>query len=339
MKARIITISILLSFSYIMSAQLISVYSDLSKDTISIGDQIIYKFSVEMAESVDAELPVFQDTLSSKIEVLELISTDTSFIDNQKIISGKYLVTSFEKGFNVIPPLPVIFSSGEIIDTAYSLPLVLTVMAPAIDTSLAIKPIKPPVNTPISVKEVLPWVAITYGGILLLTLFIALIWIAVKRKKEPGIFQVKPKEPAHIVALRDLDRLKDEAPAEHNMVKTYYSRLTEIIRTYISDQYGLQALESITEEILMEFKLVNRENNKLNDMLKELLELADLVKFAKEDPLKTENEQHLNNAYSFVHETHKLLFAEDEEEEEEDEKDIESDSETSIDITEDNNKQ
>ena len=337
MKARIITMSILLSFSYIMSAQLISVYSDLSKDTISIGDQIIYKFSVEMAESVDAGLPVFQDTLSSEIEVLELISIDTSYIENQRLISGKYLVTSFEKGFNVIPPFPVIFSSGETIDTAYSLPLVLTVMAPAIDTSLAIKPIKPPVNTPVSVKEVMPWVAIAYGGILLLTLFIALIWIAVKRKMEPEIFHVKPKEPAHIVALRDLNILKDDGPIDHNMVKTYYSRLTEIIRTYISDQYGLMALESITEEILMEFKLVNRDNNKLNEMLKELLELADLVKFAKEDPLKTENEQHLNNAYSFVHETHKLLCAEDEEED--DEKDADSKSEASIDVTEDPNKQ
>ncbi len=334
MKTRIFIISLLFSCSYLLSAQIISVQSVLSSDTISIGEQLIYSFSVETGKTTDAEFPIFYDTISSEIEVLELISIDTSFFDNQRIISGKYLVTSFEKGFSVIPPLPVIFSFGEIMDTAYSIPLILTVISPAIDTSLAIKPIKPPMNTPVSLKEVLPWVAITYGGMLIITLFIALIWIAIKRKKEPGIFQVKPKEPAHIAALRELDKLKDEGPAEHSMVKRYYSRLTDIIRIYISDQYGMQALESITDEILENFRLMNRGNDNLNKMLKELLELADLVKFAKEDPLREDNEQHLNNAYSFVHETYNLLVAEDEEA-----GNNESDSETNMNITEDNNNQ
>lgn len=333
MNARIFIISLFISFSYMLSAQLISVQSALSSDTISIGEQLIYKFSVKSGESVDTEFPIFYDTISSNIEVLEMISIDTSFADKHRIISARYLVTSFEKGMNIIFPKPLKFSYGEMLDTAYSLPIVLTVIAPVVDTSQAIRPIKPPVNTPVSMKEVLPWVLIGYSGLLLLTLVIALVWIFIKRKKEPELFQMKPREPAHIVALRNLDKLKEEELSEHNMVKKYYSRLTEIIRTYISDQYGLQALESITEEILVEFKLVNRENNNLNDMLKELLELADLVKFAKEDPLRKENEQHLKNAYNFVHETYDLLVAENEEEVEEDN---ENDDETNMDITEDN---
>ena len=42
----------------------------------------------------------------------------------------------------------------------------------------------------------------------------------------------------------------------------------------------------------------------------ELLELADLVKFAKEDPLPVENQTNLNNVYLFVQKTYPLFFVE-----------------------------
>jgi hypothetical protein len=45
-------------------------------------------------------------------------------------------------------------------------------------------------------------------------------------------------------------------------------------------------------------------------MLKDLLELADLVKFAKEDPLPVENQTNLNNAYLFVQKTYPMFSIE-----------------------------
>lgn len=330
MKIRSYIIIILLMCAYALNAQLISVRSELSKDTIAIGEQAEYTFSMETSGSVEAEFPVFYDTISSSVEILSLLSVDTTFAEDKRITSGKYLVTSFEKGENVIQAKAVKFTSGEISDTAYSLPLLLHVVAPVVDTTLAIKPIKPPVNTPVSFREMLPWIGIGLGGLLIIAVIIYLIRRYTKRKREPELFNLKPKEPAHIIALRNLDKLKKDKIMESSNAKQYYSRLTEIIRIYISDQYGLQAMESTSGEIMEEFKVVNREKRELNDMLEELLQLADLVKFAKEDPLMKEKEMHLNNAYSFVNQTHELLMKLDEEE-------SAAAAENSIDLTEKDN--
>ena len=54
--------------------------------------------------------------------------------------------------------------------------------------------------------------------------------------------------------------------------------------------------------------VVDAEDSLLDEMLKELLELADLVKFAKEDPLPMDNQTNMNNAYIFVQKTYPLFY-------------------------------
>lgn len=318
MKAKGFLISILIFWSYSLVAQIVSVHSELSSDTISIGEQLTYEFRVETSNKTKSEFPRFYDTISSGIEIIDLIGIDTTYVDEKKTVTGKYLVTSFEKGENIVAPKAVEFSYGGQIDTAYSLPLTLVVVAPVVDTTMAIKPIKPPVNTPVNFKEALPWIGIGLGGLTIIALIVYLVWYFRKRKSHPELFASKPKEPAHIIALRNLDQLREDKLMESSHVKKYYSRLTEIIRIYLSDLYGLQAMESTSSEIMEEFKLVNREENQLNDMLEALLQLADLVKFAKEDPLRKEREQHLNDAYKFVNETY-VLFEPSSSEDEKDE--------------------
>jgi hypothetical protein len=67
-------------------------------------------------------------------------------------------------------------------------------------------------------------------------------------------------------------------------------------------------MESTTDEILQAFRRANPDDQLLDDILKELLELADLVKFAKEDPLPVDNQTNLNNAYIFVQKTYPLFY-------------------------------
>jgi hypothetical protein len=70
-------------------------------------------------------------------------------------------------------------------------------------------------------------------------------------------------------------------------------------------------MESTTEEILLAFRRSNPEDTLLDEILQELLELADLVKFAKEDPLPVDNQTNLNNAYIFVQKTYPQFFREE----------------------------
>lgn len=294
-----------------LQAQLISVKSEVSSDSLMIGDQVIYSLSVDAAAQVEFVMPVLRDTLGRNLELLSPLASDTILADGRRVVKQQYILTSFEAGMQMVPAQEVVYSSGQLIDTARSMPLMIEVLEPVVDTTQQIKPIKPPLNTPVTFRELLPWLAVGLGGLLLATGVFLLLRKYLRRKRDPDNFVSKVLEPAHVVAFRELDKLKEEKIWEKGEVKLFYTSLTEITRSYIERQYGIPAMESTTEEILLAFRKSNPEDNLLDEILKELLELADLVKFAKEKPLPVFNQSNLNNAYIFVQKTYPQFFREE----------------------------
>jgi hypothetical protein len=310
---------ILLIFSLVapLSGQIVTVRANFESDSALLGDQLKFTISAESASDVQVGLPVYSDTLSKEIEILRVSDIDTSYNENRRIISQEYLVTSFEPGWNTIPPQPVTFRTEGLSDTVYTTALLLTVLAPDVDPEQPIKPIKPPMNTPVSLAEILPWLLIGLGGMLLLALIVFLVRKHLKKAKHPELFTDKPVEPAHVIAFRDLKKLEEDELPKKGMIKEYYSRLTEIIRIYITRQFSIHAMESTTAEILEAFAIQNTGDRKLVETLESLLLLADLVKFAKEDPTREENEKHLRNAVDYVERTYRMFETEEDAEAEE----------------------
>lgn len=295
-----------------LQGQLISVKPELGSDSIMIGEQLLYTLHVEADADVEFRMPAFVDTLGSHLEILGLQGTDSIREGDRLQVEHHYLVTAFEGGMHMIPAPRVAYVFRDIMDTAVGMPLVIAVYEPEVDTTQAIRPIKAPINTPVSFREVIPWLGLGLGIIL----FGVLAWILIKKyrqgKLDPDGLSNVPLEPAHVLAFRELDALKEARLWEQGLVKEFYSRLTEISRRYIERQYGIPAMERTSYEILQAFREVNTGDILLDDMLKELLELADLVKFAKEDPLPVDNRTHLNNAYIFVQKTYPLFSDPDE---------------------------
>lgn len=297
-----------------VKGQLISIQSLLSSDSMLIGDQLQYTLRVDAASGVAFQLPLIADTLSATLEVLAPLSADTVEEGGRTVVQHHYLLTSFEAGMQMLPGQEVIYTLGEEMDTARSMPLMIQVFAPEVDTSKQIMPIKPPINTPVTFMEALPWIGSGTGGLLLIGLVVLLIIRYLRKRgnktEEPSV----PLEPAHVIAFRQLDKLKEDKIWERGLVKEFYTELTEVTRQYIERQYAIPAMESTTDEILLAFKRSNPEDSLLDEMLKELLELADLVKFAKEDPLPVHNQTNLNNAYIFIQKTYPRFFREEREE-------------------------
>ncbi len=146
-------------------------------------------------------------------------------------------------------------------------------------------------------------------GIILAGAILFLVLYSIKRKKKNlPVFSrpPKPKEPAHVVALRELDRIKEEKIWQKEKIKAYYSEITEVLRIYIEDRFEIPAMEQTTDEILTSFR--NRKellSEKSLANLSQILSLADLVKFAKYIPLPDDHNLTLVNSYFFVNDTKK----------------------------------
>ena len=119
--------------------------------------------------------------------------------------------------------------------------------------------------------------------------------IVIGRKITPVEPQLTPRE----LASRELEKLwRDEATRED--VKIFYVRLTAIVRKYIEGTTGVHAPEQTTEEFLREIGAGARFSPEERQRLKDFLESADLVKFARFLPQSTEVQEAYERARRFV---------------------------------------
>ena len=299
----------LLSFSLLFvslllaNGQEIKLRTALEHDSIWLGDQIKLLIVVEQEASSIIDFPQLPDSIQ-KIEILKKSKIDTSKLEGTHVqLKQSYLVTCFDSGAHYIPPFYFKLKTGDRTDSIRSNDLTLFVKFPPVDLKRGPADIKKPFAAPVTLKEIAPWLL----GIILIAAIVFLIIYAIsRRRKNKPLFQrpAKPKLPPHIIALQELDKLKSEQLWQHEKVKDYYTRLTDIVRVYIEDRFEMPAMEQTTHEILTGIKSLQSQIDagSLNE-LKEILELADLVKFAKLAPLPNENDLMLSNAYLFVKET------------------------------------
>ena len=141
----------------------------------------------------------------------------------------------------------------------------------------------------------------------LMVALIALIVIAVRlwrRWREKRALFIKPAEPdsPYIAALKELENIRKERLWQNNQMKLYYTRITDVLREYIEARFALQAMEKTSAEILTELIPAGIDKSDYNS-LKELLEVADLVKFAKYIATESENENAIPAAIRFISST------------------------------------
>lgn len=294
-------------------AQILSVQASVDTNIILLGDQVKFYLEVNQPASFQLNFPILTDTLVDKIEIIENLGRDTIYLEdqNQILIRQKYLITSFDSGIYIIPPMPFTFKSyiNNSIDTIATTPIYFGVMTMALDTANPdqIAGIKLPYKVPLTFREIVPYLGI---GLAVLIVVAFIIYYFVKRKKNEKIFvrRPKPKQAPHVIAYHDLDKLKKEKLWQKSKEKEYFSRLTEILRIYIENRFFVRAMEQTTDETIESFKENQLIDSILFDALKNILQLADLVKFAKAIPLADENAKCLNDAYIFIDKTKQVFL-------------------------------
>lgn len=288
-------------FSRAAYDQLLTINMELDTNRILIGDQVNLSIEVIKPENATVLFPQFDANLTDEIEIVNKSEIDSSKLDDNKVALYQNLtVTAFDSGLLYIPPVNFVYRSGRFTDTISSQAEYLEVLPVKIDTTGTIRDIKGIYKAPYSFSELYPFILLLiFTGLLIWFIF---YYIDRKKKDKPILRRIRPPEMPHIVALRELDKLKAEKLWQQNKVKLYYTRLTEIIRTYIERRFDIMAMEQTTSEILYEFRDREIENVNYN-ILEQLLNLADLVKFARGEPLPEENTTLMENAYEFVRNT------------------------------------
>ncbi|MCX7986307.1 MAG: hypothetical protein N2662_05160 [Bacteroidales bacterium] len=270
---------------------------------ILIGDQINLTVTVEQPENAKVILPNFRDSLAGKIEILKFFPNDTQRLDNKRIkVQQRYLVTSFDSGLYQVGPIVFKYFFENKEDSIISDPVILVVNTIPIKDLTKIADIKTVIKLPLTFKEVLPFMGITLLFLILVALGIY-AYLRWKQNKPLFPFMEKPAEPAHVVAFRELEKLKNAKLWQQGQFKEYYSRLTDIIRTYIEARFNVPALESTTLEIYQTMSSLEGVPREQVEELHQMLQLADLVKFAKAEPLPDENDHAWHVAYTFVSKT------------------------------------
>ena len=276
----------------------------LSRDTILIGDQIEWIIPLEMAPGEKYFLEDIADPPAPGVEIIKPLQLDTVSNGRKSVkVEGKVILTSFDSGSYYLPPLiAMIERKSGAVDTLYMEGPTLEVTTVPIDTATyVIKDLKGQIKYPLKFKELLPWI----GLALLLALIVwALVrWITMSRANRTFLGKPIVKDPPHIVALRALDKIRKQKLWQNDKQKQFYTEVTDALRVYIADRYGIVALERPSREMLADLKKQDIEEA-LYGKMDELFTRADLVKFAKYLASAEENEEVIPDAVRFVNATY-----------------------------------
>ena len=276
----------------------------IDSTTLFIGDQtdLHLRATCEVGEQV--QLPVLSEALIPGIEIVDKTIIDTAMLNDGRVQYNQYVtLTSFEDSLFYIAPLP--FVSGD--DTVWSESLTLNVVQPfeMDSTDMAITDIKGIYKAPIWWWGILRWVllALAIAGIGVGGYYLITYLQSRARKSEDEVLPAEPLRPAEEVALEKLDAIREQKIWQTGQVKEYHTQLTDVVREYIARRFEVSSVEQTSDETLRAMRGLLSDKKELYESLREMLTLADLVKFAKWTATPDENEKSLRSAYTFVKET------------------------------------
>lgn len=266
----------------------------VDRDKITIGDRIKYEVIVEYDNGVEIE-PYAVGKNLGEFEIKDYKIEPPQKIKSGKLVSkGMYIIATFTTGEFTIPGLKIKYKDlnkqeKEILSD--EIKIKVESVKPNPEDKDDIRPLKDPAE----IKDKL-WVWVFIAFILLIASIAAFAYL--KKKKEEAKPALPPR-PAEEIARDSLRALAEMRLIEKGLVKEYYIRLSDIIRTYIENRYRIFAMDRTTWELFQEMKSKRIERLHV-DRINDFLEECDMVKFAKYMPSQKEIEEAYKKAEEIV---------------------------------------
>ena len=283
-----------------------TIKATIDSTTMLMGNKTNVRVTVVKDKTASGELFIPQDTLVKNVEVADSPKqTNTDLGNNREQINYVLPVQSFDPGEYSIPGLTFVCDGDTIVSNSVSLK-VLDVDVSELEKNglYDYKPLEQPESKFwdfLPDAEQLRWLWWTLGALLLIGLSILAYYLYKRWKAGRPILpflQKKPLLPPYEEAMLSLKELKAQNVWQRGDCKLYYTRLTDIVRRYISRRYEVGAMEMTSSQILSSVAAID--TVECQNELRALLEIADFVKFAKMSPSTDENEQSYSFAFEFV---------------------------------------
>ncbi len=239
----------------------------LGSDTIVLGDQ------TEVSFPAGSELQPPQEVLVLNMSADSLTGMMSA------------TVTSFEPGEHWLK-----------VGTD-SLPLI--VLDVEVDTASAeIRDIAAIERVPYTFWEIFRWVLL---ALVLAAIGVGVWWLLTHRKQVQQVLgltePVDTRDP-HERAVDSLEELRNKRLWQNGKVKEYHTELTDIVRRFIEESAGIRATDMTSDETIEAVK--GEKWNECGVLLSDIFATADMVKFAKSEPLPHEHEASMAKAVDFI---------------------------------------
>jgi len=276
----------------------VQVNANIDKTKIVIGDQFTASIRISAPKGSQFLDINYQPWEEEGVELLDIKPMLASSQEPTLLMEQQLKLTSFDTGYHRLPSLEVIYELNGLTDTAFSNALNLDVVGLKVQEDAPIRDNKDIIKEALNWRDFVPYII----GLLVLGLIGFVVWKLSKKEPKTEEKAPPPSIPAHVIAFKKLKQLKTEELWKKGDVKTFQSELTYIFREYLEKRFGLNALEATTSEITDQLSVTNIKPEQ-QSVLKEILQTADMVKFAKAIPPEDIHSKALENISLFVENT------------------------------------
>lgn len=238
--------------------------------------------SLQEGMADESAWPNWTDTTTSGFEVLSSTPIDTVAAELETgadvVLRKSWMLTSWDSGFVVLPP--------ERFGPHETEPLLVRVVTPQLAADAQPQPAADIVGVHWTWLERL---AMAWRWLLLLAIVLLSVlcarwllrrWKGRAESEGEETLPAPPPEQAHVIALRELERIKRNEGWTRGLAKEVQAEASLALRVYLEGRFGLPAAERTTEEIGQLLPMSSVPTS-WHDRLLLGLSQADVVKFAK----------------------------------------------------------
>lgn len=272
----------------------LAVKASVDRQSITIGDRILYRVTVALRKGDEVRFPTFADKKLGPFEITASGVTTGRGWFGGKTATGWYEIATFTVGKTAVPQVTVSFKrSGDnewLSQSTTPVPVTVTSVLPRGEEIGDIRDIK----GPLAYFEV-NWAAILGGAAAFLAATALFVYLRRRAMR-------RPVKLPHETALEELEAVKAFL-ARGGDIKEAFVRISDCVRFYIERSFDVKAPEMTTEEFLHSMKASSSMTMEQKDLLKGFSHECDLVKFARHLPSAAEIERVFTAARVFVEET------------------------------------